>query len=178
MITAHKVDRKNRDFKKVIEVYREAFPKIEQLPVWFLRMRAMHKGVEYLSLREDDEFIGFTYLTHYNGSMLIYFLATDEKLRGKGYGSKVIKWIKEYYTNEKILVIMETVHEESENSEQRKIRKDFYLRNGFKDTGCYMTDFSGDFDILSMDDDFDKESFPMLIKLLTFWVRKVEIKKW
>jgi GNAT superfamily N-acetyltransferase len=60
----------------------------------------------------------------------VLYLATDESIRSKGYGSKMLKWIVENARRTVVLNI-ETVEKAYENYEQRLKRQKFYIKNGF-----------------------------------------------
>lgn len=167
--------RLNSDYKKVKELYTFAFPDIERLPLVLLRIMAMKSNIEFYSVYDDDEFCGLLYLVNYKAMTLVYYFAVRSDIRSMGYGTKILEWLKK--EKKSISIIMETVREECDNAGQRHQRKSFYLKNGFKDTGYYMKDYSGTFDILSTDSEIDPKEFMKLIKQFTFWMISLKVGK-
>lgn len=89
-IRNQKVNLKNADVKKV---YFDSFPKKERMP--FLMMVAMSKlwNTEFLGFYDGDTLCGFVYLAHNSKIVFVMFLAVDETLRLKGYGSAILQEI-------------------------------------------------------------------------------------
>ncbi|SHI65884.1 GNAT family N-acetyltransferase [Lutispora thermophila] len=165
----------DKDYKLIRDLYNNAFPKIERFPIVLLKLFAMKPNIEFLSVYDNDVFCGILYLVNYKDKTLIYYFAVRSDLRSRGYGSKILTWIKQ--EKKSVSLIMETVREECDNLEQRLKRRDFYFRNGFIDTGYYLKDHSGTFDILSTESEVDAEEFIKMIKQFTFWTNNIEVGK-
>ena len=91
--------------------------------------------------------------------IFIMFLAVDESLRAKGYGSAILKEIKNRYPDKKIMVSIEPCDDSAPDIEVRKRRKAFYRKNGYGETG-YMIKLSGVVqEIMITNGDFDKKEF-------------------
>ena len=91
--------------------------------------------------------------------IFIMFLAVDESLRTKGYGSAILKEIKNRYPDKKIMVSIEPWDDSAPDIEVRKRRKAFYRKNGYGETG-YMIKLSGVVqEIMITNGDFDKKEF-------------------
>ena len=91
--------------------------------------------------------------------IFIMFLAVDESLRTKGYGSAILKEIKNRYPDKKIMVSIELCDDSAPDIEVRKRRKAFYRKNGYGETG-YMIKLSGVVqEIMITNGDFDKKEF-------------------
>lgn len=56
--------------------------------------------------------------------------------------------------------------EQAENYEQRKKRRRFYLRNGYRETGLFLSYFGVDYEVFCMDDDFQEEEFKAMMKTI------------
>lgn len=174
-VNVKKVRRYNGDYKMIKELYSHAFPDIERLPLLLLRLMALKPNIEFYSVYDDEEFCGLLYIVNYKAMSLVYYFAVRSDIRSMGYGTKVLEWLKKEKNS--ISIIMETVHEKCDNAGQRKQRKNFYLKNGFKDTGYYMKDYSGTFDILSTESDINPKEFKKLIKQFTFWMSDLKVGK-
>jgi len=76
----------SKNAKKVKRLFRSAFPAVEKIPFWILRLFSLRKGIDFLSFSDNGVFVGFTYLVSYKRTTFVLYLATDDSLRGKGYG--------------------------------------------------------------------------------------------
>ena len=125
----------NKDIKGVITpLYLSAFPASERPPLryFYLRLEA-HKENDLYAYYDNDEFIGFSYLTIYKDICYIFFLAVSPEKRNKGYGSKILSDIKENNKDKVIMLCYEEVDKKYKDYDSRLKRKEFYKRNGFKD---------------------------------------------
>lgn len=52
------------------------------------------------------------------------------------------------------------------NYKQREKRREFYLRNGYKETGTFLTYLGVDYEVFSMDKDFEPEVFKEMMKTI------------
>lgn len=123
-------------------IYFDAFPKNERMP--FPMMVAMSKlwNTDFLGFYDGNTLCGFVYLAHNRKIVFVMFLAVDKTLRSKGYGSAILQKIQNTYPDKKIIISIEPCDKNSPDIELRTRRKDFYIRNGYKETG-YMMKLSG-----------------------------------
>lgn len=161
--------------RRVAQLYREAFPTDEQLPLGVLTLMSWRPGIEFFAIYDGPDFCGLLYQISDREHTLIFYFAVGGELRGKGYGSEILDWIKR--RKRSVSVIMESLHEPCDNPGQRRRRADFYLRNGFFDTGYYMKGRSGIYDILCTDPGLDPEVYARSIHRLLFWVPRDIIGK-
>lgn len=68
-----------------------------------------------------------------------WYFAVRQELRGKGYGQRILTQLIERYKGQTCVLDMESPTQVCENSDQRKRRHTFYLRNGFRNTNVYRT---------------------------------------
>ena len=166
-----KVKLKNADVKKV---YLDSFPKNERMP--FLMMVAMSKlwNTAFLGFYDSDTLCGFVYLAHNSKIVFIMFLAVDETLRSKGYGSAILQDIQNKYPEKKIIISIEPCDKNAFDIELRTKRKEFYMRNGYQETG-YMMKLNGIVqEIIIKNGKFDKKQFRSFLALYsngTMWPR-------
>lgn len=162
-------------YRQVERLYRQAFPPVEQLPLWLLCLTALRPGIDFYAVYDGDRFCGLLYLSGDRRHTLIFYFAVGADLRDKGYGAEILKWIQN--KSRCVSVIMESLHESCDNAEQRLRRKGFYLRNGFHDTGYYMQGRDGIFDVLCTDPMVGPAEYGKLIRRIMFWGRKDIIGK-
>ena len=76
--------------RNVRKMYLDAFPPAERMP--FPMMVAMSKlwNTVFLEFSDGDTPCGFAYLAHNRQLVFIMFLAVDQALRSKGYGSAIL----------------------------------------------------------------------------------------
>lgn len=78
------------------------------------------------------------------------YLAIKEERRGQGLGTKAMELLKEKYEKYPLLLDMESVREEGiQDLKERVRRREFYKRLGFQDTGYYLKDDGGMYDLFS-----------------------------
>lgn len=153
-----------KEIEKIKELYHEAFPKSERMPMRFLLRKAKKDFVDFLAIYDDEVFIGFTYIITEGSLIYVLYLAIDESVRSKGYGSRVLAQIKEMYSNNRIILIIEVTDETAANYEQRVTRKNFYIRNGYQSSGLIYQDRWGLYEVMLNGDTVESEAFYHLLK--------------
>ena len=150
--------------EKIKQLYETAFPEDEQIP-WDDLMRlvgempldftAYYDGevmeqqehnqacLNFAESRqnstESQDFIGFTIVYPRKSFNWLWYFAVSKELRGKGYGQQILTKLIERYEDQPFVLDMESTTQVCDNLEQRKQRRTFYLRNGFRDTNVYRT---------------------------------------
>ena len=95
--------RKLYEYKDVYCLMRTAFPRNEQIPMWLLRVLALRKSVNFRAFYEDEQFCGVLYTVENNKYIFVLYLAVNDQIRSKGYGTKILGWLKQ--NTEKIIVL-------------------------------------------------------------------------
>lgn len=151
--------------RNVRKMYLDAFPPAERMP--FPMMVAMSKlwNTDFLEFPDGDTPCGFAYLAHNRQLVFIMFLAVDQALRSKGYGSAILHEIRRRYPNKKIIVSIEPCDAMAPDHALRVRRKTFYCRNGYRET-AYRIRLSGvEQEILIRNGSFDKKEFRLFFVL-------------
>lgn len=130
-IRTEKVKLRSKEIKRI---YFEAFPRQERMP--FFMMVAMSKlwNTQFLSFYDGDEPCGLIYLAHNKKLVFVMFLAVEQRLRSKGYGSSILQHIQSIYPNKKIIISIEPCEADAPDIQIRQKRKAFYLRNGYQES--------------------------------------------
>lgn len=139
--SAHKHNIKN--------IYKHSFPKEERFPFWILKHCSKGENVIFYSILDKDKVIGMAYIVTYDTIAYLMYLAVDENLRGKRYGSKILEDFKKKYKT----VILSIERPNKDVEDNRKTRKQFYLRNGFFETNKFMEDTGVEYEILCTNKD-------------------------
>ena len=94
-----------------------------------------HGACEIMSAMEGNRFIGMTVLLTYKDITHILYIAIEENLRSRGYGSRMLDLIRKQYPDQKIIADLERPEEDAQNEPQRESRVAFYRKNGYSFTG-------------------------------------------
>ena len=153
-----------KKLKEIKELYDTAFPKEERMPFWLLR--------------KNEEFVGMIHLVYYEDIVYLFFLAVSPEARGQGYGSRIIQALHRRFPFRRIILNIEQVVEGCENYEERRKRKEFYLRNGLKEAGYLTKEFDVVYEMLYLGEtvSFD-EYWAMMSRYFGKIAAKV-MKKW
>lgn len=151
------------DVKKLEKINYDSFPIEERLEIDKLLEMANTDLFSLYLIYENNNLIGFILLAINKPSIYIFLFAIDKSMRSKGYGSTVLKYLKELYPEYQIVLDLERIKKNSPNIEQRISRKDFYMRNGYFETGCFMDYNDVEFEVLCNNYNFNQDSFNRLL---------------
>lgn len=134
---------------QIKEIYETSFPKSEKFPFWVLKQCAKENNVRLDAIidHNTDKIIGMIFLIFYDDIAYLMYVAIDEKYRNKGFGSLVLGDLIFKQVDASILLCIERPSAKKEDIKAR--RKDFYLRNGFYETGCSIEDSGVEYEFLS-----------------------------
>ena len=136
-----KITKDNCDNKELKELYESSFPIEERMPYekFFLPFDSIE--LDFRAYYDGDTFIGFFIAYRMKKYSYAAFLAVTEKLRGRGYGLKIVLDILEKSKTDIPLLgeVESPEQKDAPNLEIRKRRLAFYLRNGVVDTGIHLT---------------------------------------
>lgn len=124
-----------RDFSAL---YKEAFPKEERAPLFFLKAKAKKKVSDCFGIYDEDTFVGLLNLIYHKDIVFVFYFAVRGDLRGKGYGSQILDALKEKFPARRLILTIEDPDAPCENREQRQKRKAFYQKNCF--AACGLSD--------------------------------------
>ena len=127
--------------KDVIPLFLEAFPEDERPPVFIFKKTVKRKNSELLTFYDKGEFIGFSLLCFYEDVAYMYFLAVVKEKRNQGYGGQILQSLFNLFSGTTIFLLHEEIDDKYRDNEMRKRRKEFYLRNGFKENGFKADEF-------------------------------------
>ena len=146
----------DRDIKRI---YFDAFPKNERMPFFLMVLMSKLWNTQFWGFYDGDTLCGFAYFAVNRKLLFLMFLAVDESLRGEGYGSAILKEIRNRYPEKKLIVSIEPCEDTSPDIEIRKRRKAFYGRNGYSETD-FQIKLSGVVqDVLIANGEFRKNEF-------------------
>lgn len=166
MLEEKRVRAFSREEREARRIFLSSFPKEERMPLFFF----YGKDKDFFVYLDNEKVVGFSLVVSSPSFSLLYYLAVDSSIRGKGYGSEIVEKLREHYKG-KLAVIYESTKKDSTNEE--KIRRHrFYQSLGFKDTSYTIRDYSGAFDTASLFYPFptDKEVIALMKKVFPFGI--------
>ena len=125
----------SKDKAKVKEIYTSSFQKEDRMPFWLMLLMARLPSTDFLALYDNNILCGFVYMATIKELTFVMFFAVDQTLRSKGYGSGILDKVQSLYPNNKIIVSIERCDETANDLADRVRRKNFYLNNGYTETG-------------------------------------------
>jgi GNAT superfamily N-acetyltransferase len=163
MITAKSITRNLPEYKEIVAIYKQEFPAAERIPVPLMNMFAKRKSVDFLAFYDDDKFIGFAFFITHKTLTFLFFFAVKPSEHSKGYGSKILSYLRERYVGNRIVLLFETVNPNVSNNVQRIRRREFYIKNGYVPSGFREVPKYDTFDAYVTGGSCTKEEFAELI---------------
>ncbi|MCD8194979.1 MAG: GNAT family N-acetyltransferase [Coprobacillus sp.] len=158
-MNAVKVDKDFADFDKIENLAKEAFPPSEYVPPKaFLKATEMQE-VDFWAFFDENLFVGYVVIRHKMNFAYLFFLAVQKELRNKGYGTQILKLLENLYPDAIQIVDFEMIDSECQNNDMRIRRKNFYLRNGYKEINLFYYFNNENFEIMSKKTPFDYDGF-------------------
>jgi len=124
--------RPGKEFKKL---YTEAFPAEERMPLFMLLCKANGTRAKFFTVFDGEMPVALLYNVYYRDIVYVFYFAVNNNLRGGGYGSRIMKTIRQKYKNRRLILAVEKPDENYENIAQRIKRLDFYKCCGFEQSG-------------------------------------------
>ena len=154
----------SRFWNQVNLLAKEAFPPEEYLAPEQLLKMAEEDRFDFWILSDGDTFVGFMVVQTYKNLAYLFFLAIDSSCRANGYGSRAIETLRVLYPDKIQVVDFEMLDESAPNNGQRIKRRQFYLKNGYKETGLFLSYLGVDYEVFCMSDHFDRQAFKDMMK--------------
>ena len=146
------------ELKKAKALYYRAFPKNERRPFPELIDRRLG-DTEAFCFYDSDLFVGIAAVMNNPEITHIVYLAVDDNLRGRGYGSQALALLHEFYAGKRIMVDIELPDGTARNETQRIARKKFYLRAGYSETPVKYRWRNENYEILSFGGNISEQDY-------------------
>ena len=158
---------KNSPEKSVLEkINQESFPENERISIDDLYSSDKDGNFSITEIYADNILSGFFAVRKYKNLVYIAYFAVSDEKRSQGIGSRALKLIKNYYKNYRFIVEFEAPDEKYGNNDIRLHRRDFYLRNGFFETGLYNRYKGVEFIVACSENDFRTEEYMEFVSYL------------
>ena len=119
VLHAETVSRKMNEYKDMRRLMKTAYPRNELIPLWVLNILALRKSINFRAFYEDERFCGIMHTAENDKYIYVLYLAVNDRIRSKGYGSKMLDWLKS--DTDKIIVLdVESIDPSAENAQQRE----------------------------------------------------------
>ena len=105
---------------------------------------------DFLACMNGEEWVGLLYTVNYGDLSYIFYFAVDDKKRGKGHGTAILKAAQEKYSGRRLFLAIEEVEEKYDNYTERVKRRNFYENAGFISTGQKMQEATVLYDLMSV----------------------------
>ena len=146
MIRFEKIDENTNNLEEIKQLYLDAFPFEERIPFYIMVLVGNDKGVEFLSIYDDDTWLGFIHTLVGDELSYIFYFAIDDRLRQSGYGSKILHEYKKIHP--RLSLAIEPIEENSDNIKQRRKRLEFYKKNGFETLDTKVVEMGIEFELM------------------------------
>ncbi len=165
ILTEKNLSKRLDNYEEICEFMKRVFPKEELMPMWFISALTLKKNYNFKVYYEGDLFVGILFTIESKDTLFVFYIAVNDKIHSKGYGSKLLQVLFNKYPKKHITLFIETMDDKAaKNYEQRVKRLAFYERNGFNHTG-YKAGFRTPFvDVLSTDKNYDTAKAKKLMK--------------
>ena len=168
-MTAQSVTRDRADLQ-VRRLYEEAFPPEERIPWDDLMHLVDAMPLDFLAFYESNRLVGLFIVYPRPSFNWVWYFAVPQELRGQGIGRTILLHMLNKYSHSNI-VDLESPEQVCDNAEQRRRRYEFYLRNGFRDTGVGRSFKGIDYTIMMQGPGtFTMQDYDLILsELRSFW---------
>lgn len=134
---------------QVHSLYQKAFPASEKKPFSMIRSMYQKGKSDVWRFTRNGKFAGIIITINGEENILLDYLAVDEKQRGTGIGSEILRLMKDHYAGKGVFLEIESVYEECENKAERIRRKHFYEKCGMESMDVFVWLFGVKMELMS-----------------------------
>lgn len=150
-----------KDMDKLNKLAKEAFLPEEYLPPDYI---VKMEDFKLYALYDNNLFVCLMAIKTLKNMAYLFYLAIDSNYRSKGYGKQALEEFKKLNENFQLTLDIELIDKKAKNNEQRIKRKNFYIKNGYKETGKGIYYFGVYYEILCNEDNINFELFKELME--------------
>lgn len=151
-------------WKEIKSIYMEAFPKRERKPFFVLKHSVKRRKARVFTASDENRLLGFAVAIRIRIWSWWIIWPYPERSGAKGPGSFIMQEICQYFSDKKVVLLIERLDEGAENQEQRIARRRFYLKNGFTSADIFVEGAGGDMEILNFGGKVSPEDYMRLQK--------------
>ena len=135
MIRFENAAKNRRAYRRLKQLYMEAFPPEERAPLLFLKLKARGRTCNMLSVYDGEQFVGLVIAVTHSDLVYVFFLAVEAAQRGGGRGTAILAEVARLYEGKRLMLCIEDPDEPCDNLPLRLRRKAFYQRCGYEEAG-------------------------------------------
>jgi ribosomal protein S18 acetylase RimI-like enzyme len=132
----------------LLEVYHEAFPAEERMEDALMLSLSEGGSLLHLLIERDGAPVGFFTLSGTECAYLYYF-AIHKDCRGQSIGGGALSLLFAYFAPRPVAVDLERLCDSAPNALQRRRRRAFYLKSGFRERGIFVSYLGMELEILT-----------------------------
>lgn len=137
----------NKQYRKLVkQLYESSFPEDEQVPFLILRNKAKTKISDLYAITDQETFVGMLCTVYHVDIVFLWYLAVTPNMQGKGYGSQILQEVKKQFPKNRLILNIEEVNHECKETIKRK---QFYLKNGFIESGFKTEEYGVVYEMLA-----------------------------
>ncbi len=136
-------------YSQIEALYQTAFPACERKPFSLILEKQAAGQVDLFYLEQDALFSGLAITMKHQDLVLLDYFAITAVQRQKGLGCRALNTLFEHYQGNRFFLEIESTQEEADNKAQRRLRKQFYLKNKMTELGLYANVFGTEMELLS-----------------------------
>ncbi len=120
--------------EEVLDLYMSSFDDREKVPIRNIERTFGHGG-ELMTFHDKGRFVALAFHFSHDDMIFLVYLAVCPELRSGGYGSRIIGMMRDIFPDRRIFLPVEPLDDDAPDSELRRRRQAFYIRNGCRDSG-------------------------------------------
>ena len=93
--------------QEIRRLYTTAFPRQERAPLAFLFHRAKRGKADFQAVFDGETFVGLTLVAGTNDIVTLMFFAIEDAVRGRGYGSRILRAVQQKYHGKRLFLNIE-----------------------------------------------------------------------
>jgi len=165
------------EYDQVKDLYRRAFPESEREPWWTLMGLSIHPGNAFRAWFDGEVLAGMTYTMASKTALLVLYLAVNDAVRSRGYGTRILSILRKIAGPRPLLVEIEPVDDDAPNAEQRRRRLAFYERAGLRLTGFTLQEGTECYSIMTSAGSFDPLAYQRLLSRAGLGLRPITVTR-
>lgn len=171
------VNKNLKEYNKIRDLMLTSFPKNERYPMWLLSLLSKRKCIDFSAFYDNENFCGLTYSISNDKMTFLLYLAVNNEVRSKGYGSEILSCLKNSVPENTIVFNVEKPNINADNNEQRIKRINFYLKNGFQTTNYELVEGNDIYSVLASDKNFSLEDYKNIMNKLSFGIYTGKVRQ-
>lgn len=129
-----------------------------------MKRKAKSAKADFFGVFDKEKFIGLLYCVYDQDIVYVFWFAVNDKVRGGGYGSKILQEFIRLNEGKRIVLNIEDTKAPCSNQKQRDRRKRFYKKNGFKECHYRVVEKKESFEMFYYGENVTKEEYERLLK--------------